>query len=34
VYLPSVLNTNNFFPSLVLENHTHITINIGVILLI
>jgi hypothetical protein len=34
VYLPSVLNTNDFFPSLVLQNHTDITIDIGVILLI
>jgi hypothetical protein len=34
VYLPSLLNTNDFFPSLVLQNHTHITIDIGVILLI
>jgi hypothetical protein len=34
VYLPSVLNTNNFLPSLVLQNHTHITIDIGIILLI
>jgi hypothetical protein len=34
VYLPSVLNTNDFFPSLVLQNHTHITIDIGVTLLI
>ena len=32
VYLPSVLNTNEFFPSLVLQNPTHITINIWVLL--
>jgi hypothetical protein len=32
VYLPSVLNTNDFFPSLVLQNPTHITINIWVLL--
>jgi hypothetical protein len=34
VYLPSVLNTNEFFPSLVLQNQTHITINIWVLLLL
>ena len=32
VYLPSVLNTNDFFPYLVLQNPTHITINIWVLL--
>jgi hypothetical protein len=34
VYLPSVLNTNDFFPSLVLQNHTHITIDIWALLLL
>jgi len=34
VYLPSVLNTNEFFPSLVLQNHTHITIDIWALLLL
>jgi hypothetical protein len=34
VYLPSVLNTNEFFPSLVLPNPTHITIEIWVLLLL
>ena len=34
VYLPSVLNTNEFLPSLVLQNHTHITIDIWDILLL
>jgi len=34
VYLPSVLNTNEFFPSLVLQNPTHITIDIWVLLLL
>jgi hypothetical protein len=29
VYLPSVLNTNDFFPFLVLQNPIHITIEIG-----
>ena len=32
VYLPSVLNPNDFFPYLVLQNPTHITINIQVLL--
>lgn len=34
VYLPSVLDTNKFFPYWVLQNHTHITINIWDILLL
>jgi len=34
VYLPSVLNTNEFFPSLVLQNHIHITIDIWTLLLL
>src|SRR4028118_965620 len=34
VYLSSVLNSNEFFPSLVLQNPTHITLNIWVILLL
>jgi len=34
VYLPSVLNSNEFFPSLVLHNPTHITLDIWVILLV
>jgi len=33
VYLPSVLNTNEFFPS-VLQNHTHISIDIWTLLLL
>jgi hypothetical protein len=34
VYLPSVLNTNECFPSLVLQNPTHITLDIWVLLLL
>ena len=34
VYLPSVLNTNEFFPSLVLQNPRHITLDIWVLLLL
>src|SRR4028118_1527602 len=34
VYLPSVLNTNEFFPSLVLHNPTHITLDTWVLLLL
>jgi hypothetical protein len=34
VYLPSVLNSNEFFPSLVLHNPTHITLDIWVLLLV
>jgi len=34
VYLPSVLNTNEFFQFLVLQNHTHITIDIWYLLLL
>ena len=34
VYLPSVLNTTEFFPFLLLQNHTDITIDIWYILLL